>query len=353
MKPSVNKVPKLKREWNWELNQHLDINTLSSGSGIPVNWICEKGIDHKWVSTPDTRTRQNTNCPYCSNKSLSITNCLQTTQPEIAKLFHPTLNGDLEPNKIINGARKKVWWQCPVSKDHVWQAYVYAMINNRKKWSGSGCPQCYHKKPSITNSLVNYPELLKEWDYKRNKVFPTEVIAGGKTKFWWICNTNRNHKWETSISLRISKETNCPYCNSGMFNYEWREWENLCNKIGQLIYKDDLILQPLTRLPNNKLPDLIVRNINNTIIIDAKTNAYIENIEEDIKNYSPYCDILEFWCLNKKREDIIIEINDRKVKISFITPKQLLKRINNVKKLHIKNEIYKLKQIEGFVLEKN
>jgi len=46
-------------------------------------------------------------CPYCANKKVCKDNCLQTTNPELAKEWHPTKNGKLTPSAVTAGSGKK------------------------------------------------------------------------------------------------------------------------------------------------------------------------------------------------------------------------------------------------------
>ena len=39
-----------------------------------------------------------------------------TSYPHLVKEWHPTMNGDLTPEDITHGSKKKVWWLC--SKGH-------------------------------------------------------------------------------------------------------------------------------------------------------------------------------------------------------------------------------------------
>ena len=67
---------------------------------------------------------------------LSPTYNLQAINPKLAKEWHPTKNRKLTPRDVMPGSGKKVWWQC--SKGHEWQA----IIRNRSKAKGIGCPEC-------------------------------------------------------------------------------------------------------------------------------------------------------------------------------------------------------------------
>lgn len=107
-------------------------------SNRKVWWVCSKG--HEFQATVAHRTRIGSGCPYCVNfKTLSGFNDLATHNPDVAAQWHPTLNGDLTPQMVTPGSRKKVWWQCPLG--HVWQSVVYSRTSKKK----CGCPVCAGK----------------------------------------------------------------------------------------------------------------------------------------------------------------------------------------------------------------
>lgn len=58
-----------------------------------------------------------------------------------------------------------------------------------------------------------YPNLAKEWDYKRNKgLTPETVTAGSGRRVYWVCS-RCGHGWKVSISNRTNNGTGCPECN--------------------------------------------------------------------------------------------------------------------------------------------
>ena len=57
-----------------------------------------------------------------------------------------TKNGKIKPSKVVPGSGKKAWWLC--EKGHSYDA----IIGNRTKPNGTGCPYCVGKKPSETNN---------------------------------------------------------------------------------------------------------------------------------------------------------------------------------------------------------
>ena len=83
---------------------------------------------------------------------------LADTHPEVAKQWHPTKNGDLTPEDVTKGSKKRLWWKCDKGDDHEWSATV----NNRT--SGSNCSICRGLKVVNSNCLATVnPLLSKQW----------------------------------------------------------------------------------------------------------------------------------------------------------------------------------------------
>ena len=59
------------------------------------------------------------------------------------------------------------------------------------------------------------PDLVKEWDFDKNKLKPDEVTCGSKRSVRWKCN--KGHEYELPILRRV--KGNCPYC-SGQYILE-------------------------------------------------------------------------------------------------------------------------------------
>ncbi|MCL2540116.1 MAG: zinc-ribbon domain-containing protein [Firmicutes bacterium] len=55
-------------------------------------------------------------------------------------------------------------------------------------------------------------ELLKEWNYKKNKdISPKDYARGSDKKVWWICE--HGHEWQAGIGYRTAFGIPCPVCN--------------------------------------------------------------------------------------------------------------------------------------------
>lgn len=202
--------PNLIEEWHPTKNGGKTPRDFPAGSNHKVWWKCKKGPDHEWNSTIQTRTVREYGCPFCSNRQLSVTNSLQALNPIIASQWHPTRNGNLTPNDVIGGGRRRAWWKCDKGPDHEWEGDIGERSRNT-----SGCPFCENLRLSVTNSLQAVsPSLAKEWHPTKNDdLTPSDLVFGSARKVWWQCSTDPLHEWETSPSRRRGKlATGCPFC---------------------------------------------------------------------------------------------------------------------------------------------
>lgn len=128
---------------------------------------------------------------------------LAVLNPGLAKEWHPTRNGKLNPRNVTPGSGRKIWWIC--SSGHEWQAPVYS--RNR----GSNCPVC-HRSPAFEDSevLIANADLIKQWHLTKNRGLNLRNLPPGfKKKVWWICE--EGHEWEATVKARI-KGHGCPQC---------------------------------------------------------------------------------------------------------------------------------------------
>ncbi len=139
------------------------------------------------------------------------TNSLGFLYPELAKLWHPTKNGTLNPSDVVGGGNTKHHWICP--KGHEYKNAVHQIVQNRRKGgSGYGCRVCKEEVTPANSLVVNYPKVAAEWHPTKNLIISTEVRSFSNKKIWWLCGIV-GHTWKTSISDRTRGGTNCPYCN--------------------------------------------------------------------------------------------------------------------------------------------
>jgi hypothetical protein len=127
--------PALMREWHPTKNAELDPSQIRPQSDRKAWWQCEKG--HEWRAVVGSRTR-GAGCPTCSGTRVTPYNNLAEQFPVIAKDWHPTRNGSLEPTDVRPGSDKKVWWMC--ENGHEWQRTVQIHVKSKR------CPICKQRK---------------------------------------------------------------------------------------------------------------------------------------------------------------------------------------------------------------
>ena len=194
--------PKLAKEaYGW------DPKTYSFGSNAKLDWRCEKG--HQWNGIVTNRTRENSGCPICKNKTLLTGfNDLATTHPEIAK---QAVGWD--PSRVAFGSSKKLAWMCDIG--HEWKSVVVS----RTAGSHSGCPICANKVV-----LVGFNDLATTFPMIASEMVngdPKKVTAGSGKMFKWKCELG--HTWTTQVASRTFGR-GCPSCASAGFDPNIDSW---------------------------------------------------------------------------------------------------------------------------------
>jgi hypothetical protein len=128
-------APKVAATWHTTRNGRLRPEGVMPGSARKVWWQCPKGPDHEWKMQIVVR-RLRRGCPFCANRRLSCTNSLATVEKTIARDWHPTKNGKLQPTDVVYVSSKVVWWRCKYG--HEWSATVIS----RTRDGGTACPGC-------------------------------------------------------------------------------------------------------------------------------------------------------------------------------------------------------------------
>ena len=221
--------PEIAKEWDYEKNEKQP-EEFTKRSGKKVWWKCKKG--HSWKATVDHRTSRNDRCPYCANKMASDQNNLLINFPEIAKEWDYEKN-EKQPEEYVHGSNERVWWKC--KEGHSWKTGINHRTRKELK-----CGFCSNKRVSSTNNLAYVrPDLLKEWDFKKNSTSPEQVTFQSHKKAWWKCK--EGHSWSSIVLSRTRMNTGCPYCSNQLVsktnNLEYlypeiaKEWDYTKNKL--------------------------------------------------------------------------------------------------------------------------
>ena len=128
--------PELIKEWDYEKNTGIDPTTIGIGTHQYASWICQK-CGYGWEAKIYNRANGK-GCPCCSNRVVVPgINDLATTDPDLAKEWHPTKN-TLKPSEVTRGQSKMAYWICSKCGNE-WED----TIGHRS--SGRGCRVCKKK----------------------------------------------------------------------------------------------------------------------------------------------------------------------------------------------------------------
>lgn len=114
--------------------------------------------------------------------------CIKNNREELLSEWDSLKNNEFTPDNILYSSEYKAWWIC--SQKH---SYC-ARVGNRTHLS-RGCPYCSnHKILEGYNDLKtwcienNREDLLQEWNYSKNSITPSQIIAHSGKKAW--CKKN-------------------------------------------------------------------------------------------------------------------------------------------------------------------
>ncbi len=170
--------PEIAEEFHPNKNGNLTADMISKSSRHTVWWLGKCG--HEWQAPVGQRTRpehmtksgrllKGSGCPYCGGKKvLEGYNDLLSNFPEIALDWHPSKNGNLNPQAVSCKSSMKVWWlgKC----GHEWQDTI-----NHRTGSNRQCPFCYRKRRSPSVECI---ETGKTYDTAREAAEDVGLKSG-------------------------------------------------------------------------------------------------------------------------------------------------------------------------------
>lgn len=210
--------PELVKEWHPTKNVEYDVNVLPFDSEKYVWWQCLDNEEHYWLERVYERS-DGEGCPHCLAKTILNSYLdLATTNPELAKEWHPTLNGKFTPENVSEISGRKRWWRC--EKGHDWKAKV-----NSRRGEWTGCPYCANRELLRGYNELNrtHPELAAEWHPTLNgDLTPFDVTSNSIKRVWWQCD--RGHEWKAELRHREKGWCKCPQCKKlGRFSARMHE----------------------------------------------------------------------------------------------------------------------------------
>ena len=241
--------PELAKQWHPLKNKDLKPTQVTANTDKKVWWLLSydvpldypivslrgKHFDFEWETSINLRNR-GVECPFLSGRSIwPGFNDLQTVNPELAKQWHPTKNGNLKPTQVTANSGLKVWWLLPYDVpldysivslrgkhfDFEWETAIISRNN------GCNCPFLSGQAvwTGFNDLQTANPELAKQWHPTKNKdLKPTQVVANSNKKVWWLLSydvpldypivslrgKHFDFEWEAIISSR-NKGKGCPF----------------------------------------------------------------------------------------------------------------------------------------------
>lgn len=200
-------------------NSQINVKDVSFGSKKVLLW--KFGCGHQFDS-PVFEVVGGARCPYCSgNRILKGFNDLESNFPQLAKEWHQSRNGSLKPNEVTVASSRKVYWSA--SCGHTWQA----IISNRTKF-GHRCSVCAGKTvvTGVNDVATVFPQLLNEWDYKKNEFQPQELTWGTRKNIYFLCELG--HSYKSNPATKVKRGLGCAYCAFRKLLPGFNDFETVC-----------------------------------------------------------------------------------------------------------------------------
>lgn len=167
-----------------------------------INIINKKYNLNKKIDVDIKRDRIKIEEQYIINK---IENSITNLYPDIALEWDYELNGNLKPEFISWGSKKKYWWKC--NKGHSYESSPYDRVK------GYNCIICYGRKliKGVNDLKTKCPHLIKYWDYNKNADLPDLIKFTRPEKYWWKCD--KGHSYQATIKT-MRKYNECIACKT-------------------------------------------------------------------------------------------------------------------------------------------
>lgn len=183
----------LAAQWHPTRNDGLEAGAVTAGSHRVVWWKCA-ACTGEFRAKVFHRVRGIAACPTCSGRVRYQS--LASESPELAALWHPSLNKALTPAEVTAGANVPVWWLCTVGHEP-WSARVAHVFMGRQD-----CPRCRkrtkvsRREPELfaelqlvlTGGEQQYPLQTPDGRFRLDMLFPTDhdqaVVVEFDGSYW-------------------------------------------------------------------------------------------------------------------------------------------------------------------------
>ena len=198
-------------EWDREKNGDLGPGDVTRASQERVWWKGPCG--HSWKLSVRRRAFDDCGCPYCARrKVLADFNSVECLSASLLRFWHPTKNGDLDPQTVSDRTSRSIWWLCPDC------GFEWAEnLRNTAEFSRK-CPACERERQG-RYLVVGKNDLAKVRRDVAKQLHPSknggltaqQVSAHSGRELWWLGECG--HEWREPVSARTARiDSSCPYC---------------------------------------------------------------------------------------------------------------------------------------------
>lgn len=177
----------------YDPSNDIDPYTVTEYSTKIVKWVCRKNSSHKWEAPFNARSHGQGSCNIC--REYQYGKMLFEEHEELEK-YYDTDKNPRPFNSFSNMSNDYAWWKC--DKGHSFNRTIYNM--SRKE--NFKCLVCKNLVIQIgENDLASqYPDLANEFDVKKNKTIPQNIIiTSSDPDTWWICS--EGHEFQRLSNL--------------------------------------------------------------------------------------------------------------------------------------------------------
>lgn len=215
-----SQYPELAKQWSPKNTKKP--SEVMKGCNKKFWWRCEYYDERsggtfifEWETAPLHRNSDGSDCPFLANKKVCIGyNDLASLFPEIAAEWDYERNGKETPETVTYASQKKYYWKKDVIepktgkliKDYSWCQTVYARTAMGRDNNIEGSNQ-FSLIKGLNDLATVYPDVAKEWNYKRNgNLSPDMFQPGSPESVWWVKKVydedNTEYDYEFKMTIR-------------------------------------------------------------------------------------------------------------------------------------------------------
>lgn len=137
--------------------------------------------------------------------------CIDNNRTDFLNMWHPTKNGDLNPENFSYSSGQYVWWMCKKCGKE-WQNTI---DNTRRKNLTCRCSKPFRSRviKGVNDLQTKAPKIASQWHpVKNGNLTPNDISAGSTKKVWWLC-PDCGDEWFGEIRIRVKRQSDCcPEC---------------------------------------------------------------------------------------------------------------------------------------------